>query len=89
MPADAEMEDQESEFSGDPTVRATRPQIRRSGLTEELQYSHTNSNLSVDTDLAEASRPTFERTFSGGSQDGEGESPGLDALAMAASGLSG
>lgn len=89
MSADVEMEDQESEYSGDPPVRSTRPQMRRSGLTEELQYSHRKSNLSVDTDLAEGSRPNFQRTFSGGSQDGEGESPGLDALAMAASGLGG
>lgn len=89
MPADMEMEEQESEFLGDATIRATRPQTHRAGVTEELQYSHLNSNLIIDTALAENSRPNFERTFSGGSQDGEGESPGLDALAMAASGLSG
>ncbi|MCJ1243756.1 Zinc finger and SCAN domain-containing protein 5B [Trapelia coarctata] len=87
--ADVEMEEQESGFLGDATIRATRPQMRRTGLTEELQYSHANSNISIDTTLAENSRPNFERKFSGGSQDGEGESPGLDALAMAASGLSG
>lgn len=89
MSADMEMEEQESEFLGDATIRATRPQTHRAGVTEELQYSHLNSNLIIDTALAENSRPNFERTFSGGSQDGEGESPGLDALAMAASGLSG
>ena len=89
MPADVEMEEQEPELLGDATARAPRPQIRRSGLTEELQFSHPNLNLSIDTDLAEGSRPNFERTLSGGSQDGEGESPGLDALAIAASGLSG
>ena len=64
-------------------------QMLQPGLAEDLPYTHSNSQLSIDTELAENSRPNFERTISGGSQDGEGESPGLDALAMAASGMSG
>ncbi|MCJ1252441.1 hypothetical protein MMC24_000247 [Lignoscripta atroalba] len=65
-------------------VSSSRPQFRRSSLSGSLHYS----NLSIDTALAEGSRPGMERSSSGTSQDGEGESPGLDALAMAASGLS-
>lgn len=43
--------------------------------------------LSIDVPLAEQARPNFDRRYTETSQDGEGESPGLDALAMVASGL--
>ena len=66
----------------------SQSQMLQSGLSKDLRYTHASSNLSIDIELAESSRPDFERTISGGSQDGEGESPGLDALAMAASGMS-
>ena len=78
---DLDPEADESEYG---TIRASRPQMRRSVLSESLHYS----DLSIDTSLAEGSRPSFDRRISGGSQDGEGESPGLDALAMAASEMS-
>ena len=47
----------------------------------------TRMSLSIDVPLAEQSRPNFDRKYTETSQDGEGESPGLDALAMVASGL--
>ncbi|MCJ1352146.1 MAG: Zinc finger and SCAN domain-containing protein 5B [Icmadophila ericetorum] len=75
--------EEENEVPMSPTARTARPQMRRTGIPETIQYS----NLSIDTALAENSRPTFDRKVSVGSQDGEGESPGLDALAIAASGM--
>lgn len=75
--------EEENELQMSPNVRSTRPQMRRAGVPETNQYG----NLSIDTSLAENSRPTFDRKVSVGSQDGEGESPGLDALAIAASGM--
>lgn len=79
--ADGDAEDDEAEYQAD---TSDRPHRRRPGLTESLRYS----TLSIDTRLAERSRPTLDRTITDDSQDGEGESPGLDALAMAASGMS-
>ena len=76
--------DAEVDQSGYATARPPRPQMRRSVVNDTLHYS----TLSIDTSMAEDSRPGFDRRISGGSQDGEGESPGLDALAMAASGMS-
>ncbi|MCJ1373223.1 hypothetical protein MMC20_004451 [Loxospora ochrophaea] len=58
----------------DITVRSTR----------KLPYSTESIGLTLDTTLAGPSRPSVERRFSGESRDGEGESPGLDALATAA-----
>jgi len=86
-----DLDDETLEMDSDGTMRPPRPQMRRSDMTESLHYTHSNSglHLSIDTALAENSRPNFERTFTEGSQDGEGESPGLDALAMAASGMTG
>jgi hypothetical protein len=82
--AEPEFEPMDTEDSG--VGRATRPPMRRSGLTDVL-LNFPPSDLSIDTSMA--SRPELDRKFSGGSLDGEGESPGLDALAMAASGLTG
>jgi hypothetical protein len=45
--------------------------------------------LPLDGGPPDEARPGFDRKYTGGSQDGEGESPGLDALAMAASGMAG
>ena len=78
---DGDAEDDEAEYQAD---MSDGPHERRPGFTEPMQYS----TLSIDTRLAEGSRPNFERTITDDSQDGEGESPGLDALAMAASGMS-
>ncbi|MCJ1394712.1 hypothetical protein MMC18_007592 [Xylographa bjoerkii] len=89
MGSDMEVDEMDGDFDVESTNRPGRPTIRRSGLTEGLELSKLSSSLSIDTELAENSRPNFDRTLSGGSQDGEGESPGLDALAMAASNLSG
>ncbi|MCJ1322108.1 hypothetical protein MMC15_007453 [Xylographa vitiligo] len=89
MGSDMEVDEKEAGFDAEPTNRPPRPTVRRSALTEGSEFSKPNSSLSIDTKLAEHSRPNFDRTLSGGSQDGEGESPGLDALAMAASNLSG
>ena len=76
--------DAEADVAEYGTIKPPRPPMRRSVLNESLHYS----TLSIDTSLAETSRPNFDRRISGESQDGEGESPGLDALAMAASGMS-
>ncbi|MCJ1475892.1 Zinc finger and SCAN domain-containing protein 5B [Lambiella insularis] len=83
--SDMEIEGPGSDFAGDATARASQPRPLPPGVAESLEYSQANSSLSIDTSLAQATRPPFDRTLSGGSQDGEGESPGLDALAMAAS----
>ena len=76
-----------------PTTASSTPQMRSTqmDIDDEESESETpsQSQLSIDTELAEISRPNFKRTASSGSQDGEGESPGLDALAMAASGMRG
>ena len=64
-----------------------RNSLQRPGLARPGQYSGSNSTGSADFRLDIISqRPELNRQFSGESQDGEGESPGLDALAMAASG---
>ena len=90
MGSDMEVDEMDDEFDAENMSRPPRSTIRRSGLTEGVELpTTTTSSLSIDTKLAENSRPNFDRTLSGGSQDGEGESPGLDALAMAASNLSG
>lgn len=62
-----------------------RSSTHRPNLARPGQYSGTNSTGSGDFkyDLLQQ-RPELNRQFSGESQDGEGESPGLDALAMAA-----
>lgn len=78
---DGDAEDDEAEYQAN---MSDRSHGRRPGFTEPMPYS----TLSIDTRLAEGSRPNFDRTITDDSQDGEGESPGLDALAMAASGMS-
>ena len=66
-------------------VLLSRPQIRRADPTESLGQ---NQHLRISSPLVgQDGRPSFDRTVSGDTQDGEGESPGLDALAMAASGM--
>ena len=89
MDMDVDVDDLETDPSLDVTVHSSRPHPRSSDFSEGLQYVTENENLSIDTDLAKGSRPNLDRTYTGGSQDGEGESPGLDALAMAASGVTG
>ncbi|MCJ1382143.1 hypothetical protein MMC17_005255 [Xylographa soralifera] len=89
MGSDMEVDEMDGAFDAQHMDRPLRSTTRRSAFTEGLEFSKPNSSLSIDTKLAENSRPNFDRTLSGGSQDGEGESPGLDALAMAASNLSG
>lgn len=83
--SDMDVDEPEPDGAGDETAPASHPQVLRPGMTRPLEHAQANANLSIDTSLAEATRPAFDRTLSGGSQDGEGESPGLDALAMAAS----
>ncbi|MCJ1284801.1 hypothetical protein MMC26_004137, partial [Xylographa opegraphella] len=87
--SDMEVDDVDAGFDAENTNRPPRSTIHRSALTEGSEFSNPNGSLSIDTKLAEHSRPNLDRTLSGGSQDGEGESPGLDALAMAASNVSG
>ena len=62
----------------------SRPQMRRADPTASLGQNH---HLQVASPRGWDGRPSFDRTVSGDTQDGEGESPGLDALAMAASGM--
>ena len=66
-------------------MQPSRPQMRRADPTESLGH---NQHLRIgSTTVGQDGRPLFDRTISGDTQDGEGESPGLDALAMAASGM--
>ncbi|MCJ1401152.1 hypothetical protein MMC11_004364 [Xylographa trunciseda] len=89
MGSDMEVDEVDGDLDAEHTSHPPRPTIRRSALPDGSESSKINASLSIDTELAENARPNFDRTLSGGSQDGEGESPGLDALAMAASNLTG
>jgi len=61
-----------------------RSSFQRPSLARLGQYSGSSSTGSADFKVDALPRPELSRQFSGESQDGEGESPGLDALAMAA-----
>ena len=89
MGSDMEVDEMDDGFDAETSNRPPRSAIRPSAFTEGLDFPNPNPSLSIDTKLAENSRPNLDRTLSGGSQDGEGESPGLDALAMAASNVTG
>lgn len=80
-PPDFDPMDFETEGDRNATVNGSRPHAQRSGLGEAM----TMSGLLADT--MGDSRPG---SSSNGSDGGDGDSPsgGLDALAMAASGLS-
>ena len=75
-------EDGQTVYDVTSPVQHVRSLTRRYDVTGRL-----DSNLSINTTLADEFRPGFDRKISGESQDGEGESPGLDALAIAASGI--
>lgn len=67
------------------TFDSKRSSTHRPNLGRPGQYSGTNSTGSGEFSFSLLQqRPELNRQFSGESQDGEGESPGLDALAMAA-----
>ena len=95
-PSMDEMDDDEDDVEEAPTQTShvqveparmampSRPQIRRANPTESLGQNH---HLRITSPRGWDGRPSFDRTVSGDTQDGEGESPGLDALAMAASGM--
>ena len=60
-----------------------RPNLTRSNMAGALYQS--NAGLAINSTTTQGySRPMFDGTASDDSQDCEGESPGLDALAMAA-----
>ena len=73
--------DFETEADQNAAMQGSRPNVQRSGISEAM----TMSGLLADT--MGDSRPG---SSSNGSERGDGDSPsgGLDALAMAASGLS-
>ncbi|MCJ1482518.1 hypothetical protein MMC06_002684 [Schaereria dolodes] len=83
MAMDAMKAEYDQAFDDEKSKTSSHLEFRSSGVNDSMN----DTNLSIDTALAEGSRPSLNRKFSGTSQDGEGESPGLDALAMAASGM--
>ncbi|MCJ1312969.1 Zinc finger and SCAN domain-containing protein 5B [Agyrium rufum] len=76
-------EDIEEPIAAAPLKRSVRPSMRRASIHESI----ANSRLHLDVAPSHHSRPVFDRQMSGSSQDGEGESPGLDVLAIACSGM--
>ena len=80
---DMEAEDGSTAYEATGPLQPGPIHLQCFGLMDPLSAS----SLRVDTTLAQESRPGLERKISGESQDGEGESPGLDALAMVASGI--
>ena len=80
---DDEYEDVEEPVAAAPLQRSVRPSMRRSSVHESI----ANSRMHLDITQSHHSRPIYDRQISGSSQDGEGESPGLDVLAIACSGM--
>ena len=80
---DMEFDASEMELSGDATD-PKHPILSRSTFEEALRSRDEEMGRGTKMVEAQGKRPGFETNVSTGSQDCEGESPGLDALAMAA-----